>query len=63
AVSLVAWWTDTPVALGVTPGGAVLLGLSFLMAILTYGNGRASLLSGVVHLILLATWLFLIVVP
>lgn len=63
AVSLVAWWTHTPVALGVTPGGAVLLGLSFLMAILTYGNGRASLLSGVVHLILLATWLFLIVVP
>jgi Ca2+:H+ antiporter len=62
-VSAVAWWTGTPMALGVTSGGAVLLTLSFMMALITYGTGRASLLSGVVHLILLATWLFLIVVP
>jgi Ca2+:H+ antiporter len=62
-VSLVAWWTGSPMALGVTPGGAVLLALSFMMALITYGTGRASLLSGMVHLILLATWLFLIVVP
>jgi Ca2+:H+ antiporter len=62
-VSLVAWYTDSPMALGVTPGGAVLLALSFMMALITYGTGRASLLSGVVHLLLLATWLFLIVVP
>jgi Ca2+:H+ antiporter len=62
-VSLVAWWTGSPMELGVSPGGAVLLALSFMMAMITYGTGRASLLSGVVHLILLATWLFLIVVP
>lgn len=62
-VSLVAWWTGSPMALGVTPGSAVLLALSFMMALITYGTGRASLLSGIVHLILLATWLFLIVVP
>lgn len=62
-VSLVAWWTGSPLALGVTPGGAVLLALSFMMALITYGTGRASLLSGVVHLIMLATWLFLVVVP
>lgn len=35
AVSLVARWTGTPLALGVTPGGAVLLALSFMMALLT----------------------------
>lgn len=63
AVSLVAWWTDHPLALGVDPGGAALLALSFIMAIITYGTGRATLLSGVVHLILLATWVFLILVP
>jgi Ca2+:H+ antiporter len=34
-----------------------------MLALLTYGTGRASLLSGVVHLILLAAWLFLVVVP
>jgi Ca2+:H+ antiporter len=62
-VSLIAWWTGSPLALGVTPGGAVLLALSFMMALITYGTGRASLLSGMVHLILLATWLFLVVVP
>jgi len=62
-VSAVAWWTGSPLALGVTPGGAVLLALSFMMALITYGTGRANMLSGVVHLIMLATWLFLVVVP
>ena len=62
-VAAIAWWTGVPLALGVDPLGAVLLTLSFIMAIITYGTGRASLLSGIVHLILLAVWLFLIVVP
>jgi Ca2+:H+ antiporter len=62
-VAAIAWWTGTPLELGVSPGGAVLLALSFMMALITYGTGRASLLSGVVHLILLATWLFLIIAP
>jgi len=63
AVAVIAWWTDSPLILGVTPGGTILLALSFMMALITYGTGRASLLSGIVHLILLATWLFLIVAP
>jgi Ca2+:H+ antiporter len=63
AVSFVAWLTDHPLALGVNSGGAVLLALSFMMALITYGTGRASLLSGIVHLILLATWIFLIILP
>jgi Ca2+:H+ antiporter len=62
-VSVIAWWTRSPMELGVSPGGAMMLTLSFMMALITYGTGRASLLSGVVHLILLATWLFLIIVP
>ena len=62
-VAAIAWWTGTELALGVDPMGAVLLTLSFIMALITYGTGRASLLSGIVHLILLAVWLFLIVVP
>ena len=62
-VSVIAWWTNSPLELGVSPGGAMLLTLSFMMALITYGTGRASLLSGVVHLILLLTWLFLIIVP
>ena len=62
AVAAIAWWNDSPLELGITPGGAALLTLSFMMALITYGTGRTSLLSGVVHLILLATWLFLVVV-
>ena len=62
-VAVIAWWTGTELALGVDLIGAVLLTLSFMMALITYGTGRASLLSGIVHLILLAVWLFLIVVP
>lgn len=63
AVAAIAWWTGSPLELGVTPGSAVLLTLSFMMAIITYGTGRTSLLSGFVHLILLATWLFLVIAP
>ena len=63
AVVAIALSTQRPLELGVSPGGAVLLTLSFVMAIITYGTGRASLLSGVVHLILLLTWLFLILAP
>lgn len=62
-VAVIAWWTGTPLELGVSAGGATLLALSFMMALITYGTGRTSLLSGVVHLILLATWLFLIIAP
>lgn len=63
AVAVIAWWKQLPLELGVSPGGAVLLALSFMMALITYGSGRSSLLSGVVHLILLATWLFLVLAP
>ena len=62
-VAVIAWWTDSPLRLGVSSGGAVLLALSFMMAIVTYGSGRASVLSGIVHLVLLATWLFLMIAP
>jgi Ca2+:H+ antiporter len=61
AVALITWWQGVELTLGVTPGGAVMLALSFMMALITYGTGRASLLSGIVHLVLLATWVFLVV--
>jgi Ca2+:H+ antiporter len=62
-IAAIAWWTGTRLELGVSPRDTVLLVLSFMMAIITYGTGRASLLSGVVHLILMATWLFLVIAP
>jgi Ca2+:H+ antiporter len=62
-VAVVSWWTGTPLTLGVTPGGTVMLALSFMMAVITYGTGRTNLLSGVVHLILFVIWVFLIFAP
>ncbi len=49
--------------LGTDAGSSVLLVLTFAMAMLTYGLGRTNLLSGIVHLILLVCYLFLIFVP
>ena len=63
AVAAVAWWTDRPLELGVSQGASVLMALGFAVAIITYGTGRASLLSGLVHLVLLATWIFTIFAP
>jgi hypothetical protein len=34
-----------------------------MMALITYGTGRASSLPGVVYLILLETWIFLVIFP
>jgi Ca2+:H+ antiporter len=63
AVVAIALWFNLPLALGVDSGGTVLLVLSFLMAMLTYGQGRTNLLAGFVHLVLLACYVFLIFEP
>lgn len=61
-VAAIAWWNGLQLELGVSPGGAVLLALSFMMALITYGSGRASLLSGFLHMILFAMWLVLVII-
>jgi Ca2+:H+ antiporter len=63
AVAVVAWWIDLPLELGISPGASVLMALGFTVAIITYGTGRTNLLSGVVHLVLLATYVFTIFAP
>jgi Ca2+:H+ antiporter len=63
AVAVVAWWLGQPLALGVSDGASVLMALGFAVAIITYGTGRANLLSGIVHLVLLATYIFSVFAP
>jgi Ca2+:H+ antiporter len=63
AVAIVAWWIGQPLELGVSQGASVLMALGFAVAIITYGTGRTNLLSGVVHLVLLATYIFSIFAP
>ncbi|MFL5257707.1 MAG: calcium:proton antiporter [Rhodopila sp.] len=63
AVALVAFQIGQPLELGITQGATVLMMLGFLVAVITYGTGRTNLLSGIVHLVLLATYIFTVFAP
>lgn len=62
-VALISFWIGQPLELGISPGASVLMALGFVVAIITYGTGRTNLLSGVVHLVLLATYVFTVFAP
>src|SRR4051812_2164415 len=63
AVVLVSSWAGLPLDLGISSGASVLMALGFVVAIITYGTGRTNLLSGIVHLVLLATYVFTVFAP
>ena len=63
AVAAVSIVLGQPLALGLAPKEGVLLGLTLLVAVITLGTGRTTVLQGVVHLVILAAFLFLSVVP
>jgi Ca2+:H+ antiporter len=60
AVSIATGWTLT---LGLDVKSIVLLLLSLFVSTLSLGTGRTTILQGVVHLVILATYLFVTVVP
>lgn len=60
AVSIATGWTLT---LGLDPKSTVLLLLSLFVCTLSLGTGRTTVLQGVVHLVILATYLFITIVP
>jgi len=62
-VALVSSWIGQPLELGISAGGGVLMALGFVVAIITYGTGRTNLLSGIVHLVLLSTYVFTVFAP
>ena len=59
-VSLATGWTLT---LGLDAKSSVLLMLSLLVTTLSLGTGRTTVLQGVVHLVIFATYLFTTVIP
>jgi Ca2+:H+ antiporter len=63
AVAVVSVVLDTPLALGLEPKEEVLLALTLLVSVMTLGTGRTTVLQGIVHLVILAAFLFLAVVP
>jgi Ca2+:H+ antiporter len=62
-VAVVAWWIGQPLELGISQGATVLMGLGFLVAMITYGTGRTNVLSGIVHLVLFAAYIFYVFAP
>jgi len=50
-------------ALGLTPRDTLLLALTFFLSLLTFGSGRTNMLAGLVHLVVFATFVFLVFIP
>lgn len=63
AVALVSIITGLPVTIGIDAKSVVLLVLSLITIMLSFGTGRTTLLQGVVLLMIFAAYLFTTVVP
>jgi Ca2+:H+ antiporter len=63
AVAMISVMLDQTLVLGLDAKGMVLLLLTLLVSALTFGSGRTNILSGFVHLVLFATFVFLALVP
>jgi Ca2+:H+ antiporter len=62
-IALASFWVGQPIELGISAGASVLMALGFVVAIITCGTGRTNLLSDIVHLVLLATYVFTVFAP
>ncbi|HEY0219465.1 MAG TPA: ionic transporter y4hA [Afipia sp.] len=63
AVAEVAYLLDKRLVLGLDPRDMVLLGMTMLVSMMTFGTGRTNVLFGLVHLVIFATFLLLVFVP
>lgn len=63
AVALVSLIMDWPLAMGIDAKAMTLFALSLIVATLSLGTGRTTVLQGVVHLVIFAAYLFTTVVP
>lgn len=63
AVATLALLAGLPLTLGLDPKSIVLLILTLVVATLSLGTGRTTILQGVVHLVIFAVYLFTTIVP
>jgi len=63
AVAFLSVMVDKPLALGLEQRDMVLLILTFAVSLVTFAGGRTNILPGFVHLVLFATFVFLIFAP
>jgi Ca2+:H+ antiporter len=63
AVAVTAYALDKQLVLGLHTQEMVLLVLTFILSMLTFGTGRTNILFGLVHLVVFAVFIFLVFVP
>jgi len=63
AVAMAAYALHKELVLGVNSQEMVLLVLTFLVSLLTFGTGRTNILFGLVHMVVFAIFVFLVFVP
>lgn len=63
SVAIASLYLELPIALGIDAREITLLALSMIVAVLSLGTGRTTVLQGVVHLLIFATFLFTTIVP
>ncbi|MGD9542874.1 MAG: calcium:proton antiporter [Methylocystis sp.] len=63
AVAILSVVTKHEIVFGLEPRDTVLLLLTLLLSVVSFGAGRTNLLTGLVHLVVFATYIFLLFVP
>ena len=63
AVAVVAYALDKTLVLGLEQREVILLVMTFLLSMLTFGTGRTNILFGLVHVVVFAVFVFMVFVP
>jgi Ca2+:H+ antiporter len=63
AVAVAAYALDKQLVLGLNTQEMVLLVLTFVISMLTFGTGRTNILFGLIHMVVFAVFLFMVFVP
>jgi Ca2+:H+ antiporter len=63
AVAVAAYTLDKQLVLGLNVQEMVLLVLTFILSMITFGTGRTNILFGLVHVVVFAVFVFLVFVP
>jgi Ca2+:H+ antiporter len=63
AVAVAAYALDKQLVLGLSSQDTVILLLTFMLSMLTFGTGRTNILFGMVHMVVFAVFVFMVFVP
>jgi Ca2+:H+ antiporter len=63
AVAVAAYALDKQLVLGLSSQKMVLLAMTFVLSMLTFGTGRTNILFGLVHVVVFAIFIFMVFVP